>query len=384
MLMKFGKSIIAILAILIFLGCPSKSNADAEGFTADMIQKINNKNIEGKLFVKGNEYRMDLEENGEKLSILVDRESGKTTIIIHSQKAAREIKNTSLQSLSNNPFESYKTSLEKYSSKENGSEAIDGYDCKKIEIYQDDQSLMTAWVSDKLEWPVKIHTEMEPLRVMELKNITAKNLEEDLFKVPEDYKLTPLPEIKKEEEPVKEEPQETEDLTASKEAVFKKLEEKGIQRETEDGTIKLEKVETSILTEYFPGWHFFRVTREKEIQGGGTSFGFIPVEKAAVSKENTDVYILNSPGTSMPLNDGLTMLQNQGIKINNEKEVEKLGNALAILYFKDSKAEGVELLEANKWVIYNGTSFGKPKGFIVKVGSNGEITELNYKIKIKK
>jgi hypothetical protein len=351
MLTKCLKSFIAILALFMSLGCPSKSNADAEGFTADMIQKVNNKTTESKLFVKGNEYRMDLEESGEKLSILVDRESGKTTIIIHSQKAAQEIKNTSLQSLSNNPFESYKISLEKYSS--------------------------------KLELPVKINTEMEPYREMELKNITAKNLEEDLFEVPEDYKLTPLPETKKEEEPVKEKTQETEDLTASKEAVFKKLEEKGIQRETEDGTIKLAKVETSILTEYFPGWHFFRVTREKEIQGGGTSFGFLPVEKAAVSEDNKNVYILNSPGTSMPLNEGLTMLQNQGIKINDEKEVEKLGNALATLYFKDSKAEGVELLGENEWVIYNGTSFGKPKGFIVKVDNNGEIADLNYRLKIK-
>ncbi|MEJ2568875.1 MAG: DUF4412 domain-containing protein [candidate division WOR-3 bacterium] len=114
-----------------------------------MIQKIGNETIEGKLFVKGNQYRMDLTEEGEKLSILVDDESGKTTIVIHSQKSAQEIASSSLQSLSNNPFESYKTLLEKYSSKEKGSETIDGYKCKEIEIYEEDQDLMTAWLSFK-------------------------------------------------------------------------------------------------------------------------------------------------------------------------------------------------------------------------------------------
>ncbi|MFO7865539.1 MAG: DUF4412 domain-containing protein [Candidatus Aminicenantes bacterium] len=383
MRIKFIKGFITALALLMFFGCPSNSNADAEGFTADMIQKVDNRTIEGKLFVQGTQHRMDLEENGEKLSILVDRKSGKTTIVIHSQKAAREIANTSLQSLSNNPFESYKTLIEKHSSREKGSEVINGYECKEIEIYEEDQNLMTAWVSDKLDWPVKISLQVEPSRETELKNIKEKNLEEDLFQVPEGYKLSPMRETKKEEAPVKEQPEETEDLTASKNAVFKKLEEKGIEQETEDGTIKLAKVETSTLTECFPGWHFFRVTREKEIQGGGTSFGYISVEKAAVSKDNKNVYILDSPGTSMPLNEGLTMLQNQGITLNNKEDVEKLGDALTTIYYRDSKVEGVESLGENEWVIYNGTSFGKPKGFIVKVGSNGEITELNYKLKIK-
>lgn len=380
--MKFVRGLIVALLPLIVIFCSADSTVD--GFTADMVQKIDNRTMEGKLFVKGNEYRMDLAENGEKLSILVDRGSGKTAIVIHSRKSAREIANSSLQSLSNNPFESYKTLIEKHSSRKKGSETVNGYECKKVEIYEGDKNLMTAWVSNKLDWPLKIKTEVEPSREVELKNIEEKDLTEDLFQIPEDYELTPLPETKKEEAPVEEEkPKETEDLTASKDAVFKKLEEKGIEQETEEGIINLTKVDASILTECFPGWHFFRVTREKELEGGGTSFGYVPVEKAAVSEDNKNVYILDSPGTSMPLKDGLTMLQYQGMKINNEEDVKKLGDALTTLYYRDSKVEGVESLGENEWAIYNGTAFGKLKGFIVEISGSGEITGLNYRLKIK-
>lgn len=378
MKISFIKSLIGVLASLMFFTC--SSNSTAEGFTADMIQKIGNETIEGKLFVKGNQYRMDLTEEGEKLSILVDDESGKTTIVIHSQKSAQEIASSSLQSLSNNPFESYKTLLEKYSSKEKGSETIDGYKCKEIEIYEEDQDLMTAWVSEKLDWPLKISLKRQPPWETELKNIEVKDLKEDLFQVPKGYSLSPLAEVKKEAAPVKE---KTEDLTATKEAVLKKLEEKGIKRESEKGIIKLKKVQTAVLSEYFPGWHFFRVTLEKEMEGGITSFGMIPVEKAAVSADNQKVYLLNSPGTTMPLEDGLEMFQSQGIKVNSEEDVKKLGDALTTLYFSDSRVEGVESSGENQWAIYTGTFFDKLKGFIVEVNSSGEITGLNYKLKIK-
>jgi len=378
MKIDFVKSLVGVLVSLMVITC--SSNSTGEGFTADMTQKMGDDTIEGKLFVKGNQYRMDLEEKGEKISILVDRTSDKTTIIIHSQKSAREIANSSLQSLSNNPFESYETLLERYSTREKGSETIDGYKCKEVEVYQENQDLMTVWVSEKLGWPLKISLKREPTWQTELKNIVEKDLEDDLFRVPKDYNLSPLAETKKEAAPVKE---ETEDLSATTEAILKKLEEKGIERESEKGIIKLKKVQTAELSEYFPGWYFFRVTQEKEMEGGMTVFGMIPVEKAAVSADNQKIYLLNSPGTTMPLEDGLEMFQGQGIKVNSEEDVKKLGKALATLYFSDSGVEGVESSGENQWAIYTGTFFDKLKGFIVEVNSDGEITGLNYKLKIK-
>jgi frataxin-like iron-binding protein CyaY len=378
MKIDFIKNFIGVLISLMLITC--SSNSTGEGFSADMTQKMGDDTIEGKLFVQGNQYRMDLEEQGEKLSILVDRTGDKTTIVIHSQKAAQEISSSSLQSLSNNPFESYKNLLEQYSTREKGSETIDGYKCKEIEIYQEDQDLMTVWVSEKFDWPLKISLKRDPPWETELKNIEEKDLEDVLFQVPKDYNLSPMAEVKKEAAPVKE---ETEDLTAITEAILKKLEEKGIERESEKGVIKLKKVKTAELSEYFPGWHIFRVTQEKEMEGGMTVFGMIPVEKAAVSADNQKIYLLNSPGTTMPLEDGLEMFQGQGIKVNSEEDVKKLGKALATLYFSDSRVEGVESLGENQWAIYTGTFFDKLKGFIVEVNSDGEITGLNYKLKIK-
>jgi len=111
MRIKFIKSFIAALILLMVVGCPT--NPTTKGFTADMVQKVNNQNIEGKIFAKENEYRMDIKERGEDISILVNRESGKQKIIIHSRKTAQEVLNTSNKSLSNNPFESFYYSLKK-------------------------------------------------------------------------------------------------------------------------------------------------------------------------------------------------------------------------------------------------------------------------------
>jgi len=377
MRIKFIKSFIAALILLMVVGCPT--NPTTKGFTADMVQKVNNQNIEGKIFAKENEYRMDIKERGEDISILVNRESGKQKIIIHSRKTAKEVLNTSNKSLSNNPFESFYYSLKKNSSREKGTEFINGYECKKIEVYKKDKILITAWVSDSLNWPLKIETAIGPPKEVELSNIKEMPVEENLFQVPKGYRFSPLPEQKKEGTQSKE---KSVDIKAIKEIAFKKLEEKGIELETEDGTIKLRRIIISTLTKYFPGWYFFRINREKKVQGE-ISFSNIPVEKAAVSKDKKTVYIIESPETDMSLNKELKTLLDQDIKLNNEKAIKDFGRALVVLYFRETTVQGVEPLGENEWAIYDGTASGYLKGFIVKLDKNGKIAELNYKLKIK-
>lgn len=358
-----------------FFACPTNT-ATVENFTADMTQRIGDDILEGKIYVKGNKYRMDINVQGSELSIIVDHESGKQKILIHSQKIAEEVWNNSSRSLYNNPFESFYYALEKYSSIEKGSEVINGYKCKKIEIYANDEKLLTAWVANKLNWPIKILTAIGIPKNAELKNIKEEAIEENLFQLPENYEFTPLPEPKKEKD------ERLLNLEKNREAVYKKLEEKGIESETEDGTLKARLIFVSRLSRFFPKWNFFNINREKDVLGKVT-ISYTAFEKAAVNIENEQVYLLERPETDMRLESGLKMIQSQNIKLNTEEEIKEFANILPRLFFRSSKALRIESLGKNKLAIYTDTAAGVAKGFIVELNSNGEIVDLNYKLKIK-
>jgi hypothetical protein len=378
------KSLMAALTLLMVIGCSKSSTVVS--VTADMVQDVNNRQIEGKIFIKGNEYRMDINEKKEKLSILVNRESGKQQLLIHSQKVAQEYLNTSSKSLSNNPFEYFNSLLEQYSSREEGTEVINGYECKKIEVYRGDKKLSTAWISKELNWPIKIETAMKPIKDIDLKNIKEETVKASLFQVPKDYKFYPLPEPKKEnpqdKEKLKQEKlKRLEDVKKMKEAVLKKLEEQGIERENKDGEIGVREFGATVLKMHFPDWKFFRVVREKETEDSSSS-GSIWVANATVSKDIKTVYILESPKADTPVDIRLKIFQNQNIKLNDEKAVEKFGKALVGLYFRGTRIEDVESLGENKWAIYLRTGSGDLSGFIVKVNNSGEVTELDYKLQI--
>ena len=367
-------------------------------FKADIIQNLDGKQTQGKLYVKGSKYLIDTIEKGEKVTFLVNRETGKTFFVNHSEKTAREISNTSSQSLSKNPFESAFYAMEHYNSQEQGLDTINGIQCKKIQVYDEkDKKLMKIWKAEKLNWLLKIKTQIEPIRQVELKNIEEESLNIDLFKLPAEYKILSLPMGKKKIETntkdsatspqrnsiVKVKPVSPQEIESMKEAIFEKLERNNIKKETKDGQIKLESVTKPILQKFFPKWKIFHVTREKQIQEEISS-SYIPVEKAAVNKDDKSVCIISSPATDMPLKTALTIVKSEEIKLKNTEEFKEFANALDAIYFKDSKIQGIDSLGNNKWAIYTGTYFEYLTGFLVKVDSAGEVSEIKYSLKIKK
>lgn len=374
---KFIKCFSAILIISIVVSC--HTNRTTKVFTADMVQKVNNRNTEGKIFIKGTDYRMDIKENGEDISIIVNRKSGKHKVIIHSEKTAREGLNYSQNILAINLFEALAYLTEKNTTKETGSETINGYKCKKIEVYKEDKILITAWVSDSLNWPLKIRTEVGPTKEVELSNIKEITVEGNLFQIPESYKFSPLPEPKKRKTKSKEELINIEEI---KQTALKKIEEKGIELENEDGKIELRSIIISNLARYFPNWYFFRVNREKKVQNK-ISLSEIPLEKAAVYKDKKTVYLIKSPEKDTSLDETLKTLLDKDVKLKSEEDIKKFGRALVTLYFREKTAQDVELLSKNEWAIYDETASGYLSGFIVKLDNKGKILELNYKSKIK-
>jgi hypothetical protein len=374
---KLAKNFSAVLILIIVVGC--HTNRTTKVFTADMVQKINNRNIEGKIFIKGNEYRMDINEKGEDISIIVNRESGKQKIVIHSGRTAQEVLNNSSRSISNNPFESFYYALEENSSREKGTEVINGHECKKIEVYSEDKILITAWVSDSLNLPIKIKTERVPIKEVELSNIKEETIEGDLFRVPEGYRFSRFRKPKKSKTKPK---KETVNIKEIRQTALKKIEESGIELENENGKIKLRRIIISSLARYFPGWYFFRVNREKIVQNE-ILLSEIPLEKAAIYKDEKTVYLIKSPKTDTSLDEVLKTLLDKDVKLDSEEDLKDFGKALFILYFREGTVQDVEILGENEWAIYEGTDSGYLKGFTVKLDNNGKILKLNYKLKIK-
>lgn len=383
MRIKFFKSFFAVLILLLLVGCPT--NPIPGTFTANMTTGVRYLQTTGKIFVKGNKYRMDLmdlKEGKEEISILVNRENGKNIFLVHSKKIAQEYLNTSPKSQSNNLFEDFNFLLKKNSSRKKGSEVLEGYECGKIEVYKKDKIFATALVSNKLNWPIKIEKNDNPKKYVILHNIKEEPVEESLFQIPEDYKFYPISEDKKEKAPDKKiTPPKLEKLGPKKKAVVDKLEENGIQFKTREGTLFIRAFGASVLTRSFPGWYFYLIDRVKE---GATTFGNKSKMKAAVSKDDKNVYILYSPEKDKPLDNGLKMVQYQNIKLNDEKDVRKLGDALFFLYFRGEKIGNVESLGENEWAIYKQSNSEYLEGLTLKTNANGEVTELNYKTKIKK
>jgi hypothetical protein len=342
MKVKIIKSFFAALILLFVLGCPTKPTP--KNFTAYMMQGIGSQQILGKIFLKGNEYRMDFKVGRQEISVLVDRKSGKQKILSHSRKVAQEYLNNSPKSLNNNPFEYFNFLLENNSSRKKGSEGINGYECSKIEVYKEDEILAIAWISNKLNWPIKIELKEKPRKYVILHDIKEEPVEKSLFQVPTDYKFYPLPKDKKEKSDAKIKPKKLEELSPKRKAVVDKLKENGIEYTTREGTLVFRAFGSTALSNIFPGWHFFLIHREKESQ---PTSGKNSKMNAAISKDTKNVYILSRPETDTLLDSGLKMVQDQKIKLNNEKDVEELGKALFFLYFRGSKIEDVESLGEN-------------------------------------
>lgn len=174
-----------------------EAKPDTVSFTADLIQTVGDTTKEDELFVKGFKYLIEATVEGENISIIVNQMSDKVKILYNSEEIAKEIPDTNSELLDSDPFASYKHLLDKYPSRVRGTKVINGYQCREIEIYKKDKTLMTAWEAEKLNWPIKIKSKLDPPRKVELKNIVEKPVAECVFQIPSDYEFLSSEETKK-------------------------------------------------------------------------------------------------------------------------------------------------------------------------------------------
>jgi len=179
----------AILILLIFL---FTSSAVAQ-FTADMVMTENDMTKTTKLIVEDPYYRMEMEEGGQQLCILVNKDKQITDVVMPDQKMYMEISSSSMQSASNDVFQSIEKQKSTYDTKMVGKETVNGYECEKYEISDGGKLLSTYWQSAELDFPIKVVSGVNQNMIMELKNIKMGDVDDSLFKVPDGYMKMDMP-----------------------------------------------------------------------------------------------------------------------------------------------------------------------------------------------
>ncbi len=167
----------------------------AASFMADMVENKKGETLISKFFWQDHQYRMDVKENGMHLTILVDRESKKTRVFDPSQKVYQEFENDDMKSLTKNPFEAHLQAVKNYNVKSLGKTTLYGIACEKQEIEMNGKVVMTAWISLKHNFPIKILNNLDGF-MTELKGIRDVPLDPIFFKVPPGFVKQEAPEIK--------------------------------------------------------------------------------------------------------------------------------------------------------------------------------------------
>jgi len=172
----------ALMMFLIFLS----SSAIAQ-FSADMVTTNGDVTQTSKFYSEKPYYRMDMEEGGQQMFVVVNTKTNITQAFMPSQKMYMEMKSDDIQSASNDVFQSLEEQKKKYETKMVGKETVNGYDCEIYEVMADGSIVTTYWQSAEIEYPIKVVTGENQDMIMELKNIEKGDIDDALFQVPAGY-----------------------------------------------------------------------------------------------------------------------------------------------------------------------------------------------------
>jgi outer membrane lipoprotein-sorting protein len=160
-------------------------------FSADLIQKTAGMTTKGKVYIKGNKMRMEMETPAGKSINLTDIDTGLTRMLQPEERMYLEMRAPEAGVVQAEEV------LAKIADKKRlGTEKVNGFKCDKYEIIYHDKSLgkMTQWFSTKLNYPIKmIYHGPQGEMLMEYKNIKEGKVDSSLFKIPPGYQKMEIP-----------------------------------------------------------------------------------------------------------------------------------------------------------------------------------------------
>lgn len=134
----------------------------ATTFTADIVARIFNDDVTGKIYVTDRRYRIDLNVQGMNVDrnpiIIVDRSRGQTILINRDAKTIDKFENFSFQAYMVDPFQAITFLEDNMEKRFVGAETIAGYTCDHYEFYDQDFKLADVWLAKNLQvFPLKAH-----------------------------------------------------------------------------------------------------------------------------------------------------------------------------------------------------------------------------------
>ena len=165
--------------------------AQAAEFSATMITKAGGTEIPGKVYVKGDKMRNEIQASGHPIINIMRPDKKLVWIIMPQQKAYMEMPiNPGTQQRMMSLTEKQKAKMKKV-----GSETIDGYACEKYETTMDQQGKsmkVYTWIATDLGVPIKVVSEDGSFS-MEYKDIKSGEVADSQFEAPQGYKKMKMP-----------------------------------------------------------------------------------------------------------------------------------------------------------------------------------------------
>ena len=175
------------LVVLLGAALCSTPSMAAE-FTADIDQRLNGKDLTGRIFVMGEKYRIEMQDStGRRMFIIVDQKADLTIVADPAKKEYMETKSSGMLSLMNDPFQSARQMETMAKKKFLGEENLSGYACDKFKFEMEEKEVMTVWKSKKLVFFLKITLPDKKQSFIQLKNIKEQPADETHFQVPVGY-----------------------------------------------------------------------------------------------------------------------------------------------------------------------------------------------------
>jgi hypothetical protein len=148
----------------------------------------------GKIFFHDRIYRLEMNENGKTMVMIADRQKNRHQVIDPDKKTYFSIASDNFKVLYSDPFRVSDYIAQKYGARTEGSESVSGYTCKKQVVHIRDVPAMTRWVSQELQFPIKIIMyQGKQTSTVQLKNIQPGRIPSDLLAPGADMRLVEAP-----------------------------------------------------------------------------------------------------------------------------------------------------------------------------------------------
>ena len=169
----------------------SASLAQAAEFSAKVITKAGGMEIPGKMYIKGEKARNEVQMAGHSTVQIMRPDKKVVWVIMPQQKAYMEMSFTK-----DHEQKMLKISEQaKANMKKIGTETVNGYECDKYETTMGPEGKSQKqyiWVAPKLGVPIKMVSEDGSFS-LEYKDIKPEKLEDSLFELPKGYRKMQLP-----------------------------------------------------------------------------------------------------------------------------------------------------------------------------------------------